>query len=329
MLLRERQLRPLFNQLCRAVSNTRVQGGGDESDEADPLLVVGSKRGRTSKDNESDGVDDNYASGVVNTAMLIKQARTASLCVMIEGLLDRLMGIFAAMVEGQVLEVLTSQLSVAFRGTEGGVTQDESPAKKSKTKKQRAIEDEQSNDQAVLVGALEWNRQQLVIKSRVLDCVSAFAKHKGTMTRAVFDVVVAPVVDQLDVSHAVPDGKRASEAHLAAYESMAGSGVIPCVVQIAQSCRMCTEGTVLWQTLHHRVLKLMRHPAAQVRLTAVHAVRALFEELGDEYLALLADTLPSLAELLEDSSAQVRRHAQILARLLRDLSGEDIDSFLQ
>jgi U3 small nucleolar RNA-associated protein 10 len=51
--------------------------------------------------------------------------------------------------------------------------------------------------------------------------------------------------------------------------------------------------------------------------------------VGNDYLPLLPDTLPFLAELLEDADENVRILAQKVALLLRDLSGEDISEFLK
>lgn len=54
----------------------------------------------------------------------------------------------------------------------------------------------------------------------------------------------------------------------------------------------------------------------------------LVGRLSEEYLALLPETLPFLAELLEDAELAVEAGAQALVRQLETLSGEPLDQYL-
>ncbi len=59
------------------------------------------------------------------------------------------------------------------------------------------------------------------------------------------------------------------------------------------------------------------------------AVLQLVGRLSEEYLALLPETLPFLAELLEDAELAVEARAQALVRQLEQLSGESLEQYLR
>lgn len=50
--------------------------------------------------------------------------------------------------------------------------------------------------------------------------------------------------------------------------------------------------------------------------------------MAQEYLPLLPDVIPFLADLLEDEDAEVEKMAQELRHQLESLSGEELTSYL-
>ncbi len=65
------------------------------------------------------------------------------------------------------------------------------------------------------------------------------------------------------------------------------------------------------------------------RLRAVAAVEGLVGRMREEYLLLLPETIPFVAELLEDPEHQVRNVTQRLIKTLEELSGESLEQYLQ
>jgi len=116
-------------------------------------------------------------------------------------------------------------------------------------------------------------------------------------------------------------------------QSMPIDFTVPIVEPVFASLALCalstSQANAMLQTLHHAVTKLLKSEFAQVRRSALSCVKTLFERVGNDYLVLLPDTLPFLAELLEDEDETVRIMAQKVALVLRDLSGEDISEFLK
>eukprot|EP00951_Prasinocladus_malaysianus_P016280 scaffold126563_cov31-Prasinocladus_malaysianus.AAC.1 len=62
----------------------------------------------------------------------------------------------------------------------------------------------------------------------------------------------------------------------------------------------------------------------------VHQVVAsLVKRLAEEYLTLLPEAIPFLAELLEDPNQEVEARAQELVKDLEVLAGESLDPFMK
>ena len=53
-----------------------------------------------------------------------------------------------------------------------------------------------------------------------------------------------------------------------------------------------------------------------------------FEVIGEEFLVLLPETIPFLAELLEDESPHVEALCRALKQQIEELSGEELDPYL-
>lgn len=72
----------------------------------------------------------------------------------------------------------------------------------------------------------------------------------------------------------------------------------------------------------------MRHLNPQVRILALQTLHALFARLSEDYVPLLPETLPVLAELMEDENENVERECKNIIRSLEEITGEDIEKHL-
>ena len=72
-----------------------------------------------------------------------------------------------------------------------------------------------------------------------------------------------------------------------------------------------------------------RSTTLQERLRAVATVEGLVERMREEYLLLLPEALPFLAELLEAPEHHVVVSSLRLSKTLYDLSGESLQQYLQ
>lgn len=88
-------------------------------------------------------------------------------------------------------------------------------------------------------------------------------------------------------------------------------------------------GDARWRPLNHAVLMASRSEDPCTRLLSLEAVAVLANSLSDEYLPLLPEALPFLAELLEDVEGQVERRAAGVVKALEELSGEDLSQYMK
>ena len=72
-----------------------------------------------------------------------------------------------------------------------------------------------------------------------------------------------------------------------------------------------------------------RSHVMQERLRAIAVVDGLIARMREEYLLLLPEALPFLAELLEDPEHLVASATQLLIRKLEELSGESLEQYLK
>jgi U3 small nucleolar RNA-associated protein 10 len=79
------------------------------------------------------------------------------------------------------------------------------------------------------------------------------------------------------------------------------------------------------RTINTALLKMMRHEDGKVRLAAVKTERELCEKMGDEWLGMLPEMLPFVAELMEDDEKEVERAGREWVRFLEGVLGENLD----
>jgi U3 small nucleolar RNA-associated protein 10 len=79
------------------------------------------------------------------------------------------------------------------------------------------------------------------------------------------------------------------------------------------------------KALNSALLKLLRHEDGKVRLAAVKLERELSERLSDEWMGMLPEMLPFVAELMEDDEREVERAGREWVRYLEGVLGETLD----
>ena len=85
---------------------------------------------------------------------------------------------------------------------------------------------------------------------------------------------------------------------------------------------------VLQKPLNHSILVNTRSEDASTRLMALLSCSEIASRLGDDFLPLIPETLPFLAETIEDVDPSVEKATKNLLLLLEEQSGEDLQHFL-
>lgn len=64
------------------------------------------------------------------------------------------------------------------------------------------------------------------------------------------------------------------------------------------------------------------------RILSLRSVKQMLDNLKEEYLVLLAETIPFLGELLEDVELSVKSLAQDIIKQMEEMSGESLTQYL-
>ena len=84
----------------------------------------------------------------------------------------------------------------------------------------------------------------------------------------------------------------------------------------------------LWKQFNFALLSRAKSVEARVRLNAVTVYLEFVGKLGQSYSDLLADSLPALAELLEDADEAVESKTREIVERIEEVTGESMDQHL-
>ncbi|XP_061480551.1 HEAT repeat-containing protein 1 isoform X2 [Rhineura floridana] len=99
--------------------------------------------------------------------------------------------------------------------------------------------------------------------------------------------------------------------------------LIPCIAQFA----VAMADDSLWKPLNYQILLKMRHASPKVRFAALLALLELAEKIRENYMALLPESIPFLAELMEDECEEVEHQCQKTIQRLEVILGEPLQNY--
>ncbi|KAG7972395.1 hypothetical protein I3843_07G181800 [Carya illinoinensis] len=164
----------------------------------------------------------------------------------------------------------------------------------------------------------KWHLRALVISS-LHKC---FLYDTGSLKflESNFQVLLKPIVSQLVID---PPASLEENPNIPSVKEVDDLLVL-CVGQMA-----VTAGTdLLWKPLNHEVLMQTRCDKVRSRILGLRIVKFLLEKLKEEYLVLVAETIPFLGELLEDVELPVKSLAQEILKEMESMSGESLRQYL-
>ncbi|KRT82326.1 hypothetical protein AMK59_3389, partial [Oryctes borbonicus] len=125
-----------------------------------------------------------------------------------------------------------------------------------------------------------------------------------------FDLLMQPIIDQLENTLGGQD----------VFISRAENLVIPCIIHFGIAS--CDD--TYWKQLNYQILLKMRHSSSTIRILALKCVLQFANKLGTDFLPLLPETIPFLAELFEDENQDVERTCQKTVQELEKILGEPL-----
>lgn len=146
----------------------------------------------------------------------------------------------------------------------------------------------------------------------ILSCLQkCFVHDKGAfVNKERFELLSQPLIDELENDFSDDE----------VYQEMVSSYLAPCITAMMASVK--DQG--IWQPLNYQLLLKMRHSSAKVRFAALVVLDNIHQTLKENYLSLLPETIPFLAELMEDESEEVEHKCQEVVRELEKTLGEPL-----
>lgn len=124
-----------------------------------------------------------------------------------------------------------------------------------------------------------------------------------------FESICAPLLSRLETSS----------------KGMLTDAVIPTITSLAAAAGSADHH----KTMNGQLLKLMRSESKAIRLAAVKCEHAITDRLGEDWLNLLSEMLPTIRELLEDDDEEVERETRRWVKRVEEVLGENLDGMLQ
>uniref|UniRef100_A0A3Q2X982 HEAT repeat-containing protein 1 n=1 Tax=Hippocampus comes TaxID=109280 RepID=A0A3Q2X982_HIPCM len=157
-------------------------------------------------------------------------------------------------------------------------------------------------------------KSQLLLCS-VLDCLHKIFLYdtQRFLSKERAEALLVPLVDQLE-------NRLGGDEE---YQQRVTKHLIPCMGQFAVSLADDTQ----WKSLNYNILLKSRHADAKVRFSSLLMLMELAAKLKENYVVLLPETIPFLAELMEDECEEVEHQVQKVVQEMEDILGEPLQSY--
>ncbi|XP_077595114.1 HEAT repeat-containing protein 1 [Stigmatopora nigra] len=127
------------------------------------------------------------------------------------------------------------------------------------------------------------------------------------------DALMAPLIDQLENTLGGDE----------AYQQRVTKHLLPCLAQFAVALADDTQ----WKSFNYNVLLKCRSADAKVRFSSLLILTELAGKLKENYMVLLPETVPFLAELMEDECEEVEKQVQKTIQEMENILGESLQSY--
>jgi U3 small nucleolar RNA-associated protein 10 len=93
---------------------------------------------------------------------------------------------------------------------------------------------------------------------------------------------------------------------------------VPCITELAAAAQSEEHS----KSINSGVLAMMRNEDPAARMAAIRAMMGLYLRMGEDWLPLLPETVPFIAELMEDDEEDVEKETQRLIKRIEEYLGE-------
>ncbi|KAJ3329702.1 HEAT repeat-containing protein 1 [Blyttiomyces sp. JEL0837] len=133
------------------------------------------------------------------------------------------------------------------------------------------------------------------------------------ISKETFQALTVALTEQFDMLSEAGNAAKYADA----------KGIVSCLGEMA----VFGAEESLWKVLNKAVLNKSKSLHSQVRILSLKTLQEFYLRVGEDFLVLLPETIPSLAEYMEDNDEQVQGACQELAAEIQKHLGEDLSSF--
>uniref|UniRef100_A0A3P8SR54 HEAT repeat-containing protein 1 n=1 Tax=Amphiprion percula TaxID=161767 RepID=A0A3P8SR54_AMPPE len=171
-----------------------------------------------------------------------------------------------------------------------------------------------NSDELLFASDLAEEKTSLLL-DLVLDCLQKIFLYdtQRFLSRERAEALLKPLVDQLENQ---VGGQQV-------YQQRVSQHLVPCVGQFAVALADDSQ----WKTLNYQILMKTRHPDSKVRFSSLLMLMELASKLKENYVVLLPETIPFLAELMEDECEEVEQQVQKVVQEMENILGEPLQSY--
>ncbi|EOA29708.1 hypothetical protein CARUB_v10012793mg [Capsella rubella] len=184
------------------------------------------------------------------------------------------------------------------------------------TRKKKKAKIQETSD---AISPKSWHLRALVLSS-LKNCFLHDTGSLKFLDANNFQVLLKPIVSQLVVE---PPSSIKEHPHVPSVDEV-DEVLVSCIGQMA----VASGSDLLWKPLNHEVLMQTRSENIRSRISSLRSVKQMLDNLKEEYLVLLAETIPFLGELLEDAELSVKSLAQDIIKQMEEMSGESLTQYL-
>ncbi|XP_076255308.1 HEAT repeat containing 1 homolog l(2)k09022 [Rhynchophorus ferrugineus] len=157
--------------------------------------------------------------------------------------------------------------------------------------------------------------KDILLLENVLTTLQAVFSYDNQkfINRDRFDILMQPLVDQIENDLGGVEALESRNERL----------LTPTIVHFL----LAVSDDVCWKQMNYQILLKMRSSSPDIRLFALHCLKEVVTKLGQDFLPLLPETIPFLAELLEDEEEKVEKACQKAIHEMEVVLGEPLQKY--
>jgi len=163
--------------------------------------------------------------------------------------------------------------------------------------------------------ANDTNRLSVQLVTAVVDCISVSLSYdtQGFINKQRFDLLLPALACQLD--NAIMDSN---------YMPFIDDHLAPALGNFTAAM----QDSSLWKPLNSTILGKSKSAHQKVRLASLHVIKRVYNKLGEGLNSILPESIPFLAELLEDESPEVENFCQKVISDVERYTGESLKKYM-